>query len=86
MNLRPTQQEGNHEAMPCTSQLPGVSEVMDLGGDSTVLISGSENGLYHITNARSKSIVKVGRACSHGGLPQKESDGEKGGGMERACF
>lgn len=70
--LKPTHQEENHEAMPGTSQLPGVSEAMDLGGDSTFLISGSENELYHITNARSRSIVKVGRTGGHGGLPQKE--------------
>ena len=70
--------------MPCISQLPGVSEVMDLGGDYTVLISGSENELYHITNARSKSIVKGGRAWSHGGLPQKESHGGNGGGIGRS--
>lgn len=63
--------------MPATSQLPGVSEVMDLGGDSTGVISGSENELHHITNALSKSIVKVGRAWGHGGLSQEKSDGQK---------
>lgn len=68
MSLRPTQQY----TMPGPNKLPGVSEVMDLRGDSIVVISDSENELYRITDAHSRSIVKVGRAWGHGGLPQKE--------------
>lgn len=76
MSLRPTQQY----TMPGPSKLPGVSEVMDLGGDSIVVISDSENELHRITDAHSRSIVKVGRAGGHGGVPQKEKWWGKGRG------
>lgn len=59
---------------------------MDLGGDSTVVISSSENELHRITNASSRSIGKVGRAGSHGGLPQKEQWWAKGRGNGESLF
>lgn len=76
MSLRPTQQY----TMPGPSKLPGVSEVMDLGGDSIDVISDSENELHRITDAHSRSIVKVGRAGGHGRVLQKEKWWGKGRG------